>query len=206
MTSAPIVGVIGKKRAGKDTFGKALIEAHGFTRVAFADPLRQALLALDPLVGISGTIERLRKLEPGLQASTYVRLRKLIDVVGWEIAKDYVPEVRRLLERFGTDSIRSLDDDFWVRMAVEKIQATDGPVVVTDVRFPNEADRIRELGGSIVRVIRPDQVVDAGAHECETALDEYREDVTLYNHLDDSFIRGAKLFGEAFVSKFLSLA
>ncbi|MCZ9884629.1 deoxynucleotide monophosphate kinase family protein [Arthrobacter sp. B2a2-09] len=196
MTSAPIVGLIGKKRSGKDTFGAALIEAHGFTRVAFADPLRQAALALDPFVG--------RPALPGqLAPQKDVRLSDVIETIGWEAAKDYVPEVRRILEAFGTDSIRKLDEGFWVRMAVEKIQATDGPVVVTDVRFPNEADKIRELGGIVVRIVRPSQEPTGPAHQCETSLDEYCEDMTFYNAstLDD-FTALSCHFGGVFLANF----
>lgn len=196
MTSVPTVGLIGKKRSGKDTFGAALIEAHGFTRVAFADPLRQAALALDPFVG--------RPTLPGqVPPLNDVRLSDVIETIGWEAAKDSVPEVRRILEAFGTDSIRTLDEGFWVRMAVEKIQATDGPVVVTDVRFPNEADKIRELGGIVVRIIRPSQEPTGPAHRCETSLDEYREDMTFYNAstLDD-FTALSRSFGGVFLANF----
>lgn len=193
MSSAPIVGLIGKKRSGKDTFAGALIDAFSFTRVAFADPVRQAALDLDPYVG--------RPALPGqLAPQREIRLSDVIDSIGWEAAKDYVPEVRRILENFGTNSIRKLDPDFWVRMAVEKIQATDGPVVVTDVRFPNEADKIRELGGYVVRIVRPGFESAPGAHICETALDGYEADVTFYN---DSTIEAlhshAESFGEILV-------
>lgn len=182
MTNAPIVGLIGKKRSGKDTFGLALIEAHGFTRVAFADPVRQAALDLDPYVG--------RPALPGqLAPQREIRLSDVIDSIGWEAAKDYVPEVRRILENFGTNSIRKLDPDFWVRMALEKIQATEGPVVVTDVRFPNEADKIRELGGIVVRIIRPGFESAPGSHLCETSLDDYEADVDFYNDADVTHLR-----------------
>jgi hypothetical protein len=169
-----IIGLIGKKRSGKDTFGGELVKSAGFTRVAFADPLRQAALDLNPMVG--------RPALPGYLAPQIdLRLSDVIETIGWEKAKDHVPEVRRTLEAFGTDSIRKLDPDFWVRMAAEKIQATDGPVVVTDVRFPNEADKIRELGGVVVRIIRSGQEDGPNVHQCETALDSYREDLTFYN-------------------------
>ncbi|MFD0044758.1 hypothetical protein ACFVGV_06160 [Pseudarthrobacter scleromae] len=190
MTASPIVGLIGKKRSGKDTFGGALIDAHGFTRVAFADPVRRAALDLDPYVG--------RPALPGqLAPQREVRLSDVIEAIGWEAAKDYVPEVRRILENFGTNSIRKLDPDFWVRMAVEKILTTPGPVVVTDVRFPNEADKIRELGGYVVRIIRPGFESAPGSHICETSLDDYVADVTFYNDSSlEEFLAHAEAFGD----------
>jgi hypothetical protein len=168
-----LIGLIGKKRSGKDTFAHAL---PGYTRVAFADPLRQAALALDPFVPIQGTLARLHKWEQGLQAHDWVRLSKLIDAVGWETAKDRVPEVRRILQRLGTESIRAIDPDFWIRAGVTQIDAIDGDVVVTDVRYPNEAEAIRALGGILVRIQRPDLPSDGDPHPSESALDDYPVD------------------------------
>lgn len=193
MTNPRIVGLIGKKRSGKDTFGEALVLTSGFTRVAFADPLREAALGLDPIVG--------RPALPGqLAPQRDVRLSDVVEAIGWEKAKDLVPEVRRTLERFGTDAIRRLDEDFWVRMAAEKIQSIEGPVVVTDVRFPNEADKIRELGGIVVRIIRPSQERPSASHVCETALDDYAEDLTFYNFQGvEEFRKLAESFGRSYL-------
>ncbi|AYN58505.1 adenylate kinase [Arthrobacter phage Liebe] len=166
-----ILGLIGKKRSGKDTFAHAL---PGYTRVAFADPLRQAALALDPYVG--------RPCLPGqLSPQRDVRLSDVIDALGWERAKDCVPEVRRILQRFGTESIRSIDPDFWIRAGIQAIEAVEGPVVVTDCRYPNEADTIRALGGKLVRITRPGYTSEGDAHPSESALDGYAEDWLVLN-------------------------
>lgn len=171
-----IIGLIGKKRSGKDTFAQAL---PGYTRVAFADPLREALLAEDPFVPIRGTLQRLLPMEPGVQASTWVRVSKLVQAVGWEVAKDKVPEVRRLLQTYGR-AIRAIDPDFWLRAGIAKIEAIEGDVIVTDVRFPNEAQAITELDGTLVRIVRPG-VQDDDTDESEVALDDYPADVLVRN-------------------------
>ncbi|USL85070.1 putative deoxynucleotide monophosphate kinase [Arthrobacter phage SWEP2] len=166
-----LIGMIGKKRSGKDTFAHGL---PGYTRVAFADPLRQAALALDPIVG--------RPALPGqLAPQRDVRLSDVIDALGWERAKDYVPEVRRVLQRLGTESIRTLDPDFWIRAGMATAAKVDGPVVVTDCRYPNEAQAIKDAGGVLVRVVRSSQVDDGDAHPSETALDDYPVDFMVYN-------------------------
>ncbi|UAJ15387.1 deoxynucleoside monophosphate kinase [Arthrobacter phage Niobe] len=177
-TPAPLIGLIGKKRTGKDTFAAKLVRDHGYTRVALADPLREAALALDPIVGTfplnSEGILRVREW----------RLSEVIDELGWEKAKDYVPEVRRTLQRLGTESIRSLDDQFWIRTAFQRIDAlrAEGkPVVVTDVRYPNEADAIREATGYLVRIVR-DLPDDGDSHASEKAMDDYREHLRVPNN------------------------
>ena len=174
----PLIGLMGKKRTGKDTFANVLVEKHGYERVALADPLRDAALALDPIMGtfplnVNGIV-RVREW----------RLSDVIDELGWEKAKDYVPEVRRTLQRLGTESIRSLDDEFWIRTAfarIDALRAEGKPVVVTDVRYPNEADAIRDAGGYLARIVR-DLPEDGDAHASEKSLDDYHENLRIPNN------------------------
>lgn len=178
MNHTPLIGLIGKKRTGKDTFASVLVERHGYERVALADPLREAALALDPLMGTFPLSDN------GIVRTREWRLSDVIEAIGWENAKDYVPEVRRTLQRLGTESIRSLDDQFWIRTAFKKIDAlreAGTPVVVTDVRYPNEADTIRNRGGYLARIVR--NLPGSGdSHASESALDDYRENLRVPNN------------------------
>jgi len=66
------------------------------------------------------------------------------------------PEIRRMLQVIGTEAGRDIHgEDCWVKIARQKIVSTDSPVAVVNVRYQNEADMIRDLGGVIVRVTRP---------------------------------------------------
>lgn len=133
-----ILGLCGLARSGKDAAAAHLVDAHGYRRIAFADPMRAALLALDPLVDIGITI----------------RLSRLVADRGWDAAKAY-PDVRATLQRFGTEVGRKhFGDGFWVDLALRDVTAGER-VVVTDVRFPNEAAAVRALGGYVVRLERP---------------------------------------------------
>lgn len=73
----------------------------------------------------------------------------------WE--KPYSTEVRRLLQWWGTDFRRAEDEDHWVNITageiedIERENETD-VVVVTDIRFGNEADMIRSFGGLLLQV------------------------------------------------------
>lgn len=172
MRTQPIIGMIGRKRVGKDTFADTLVAEYGFTRVSLAGPLKDAALRLNPIVGPSPA--------PGGLSSEYRRLADVVEALGWEKAKDFVPGVRETLQRLGTDAIRSIDDTFWIRAARQTIDQIDGPVVITDVRFPNEADMIQKLDGYTVRIERslPD---DGDAHPSETALDDFVADFHVHN-------------------------
>lgn len=184
-TLPPLVGLIGKKRVGKDTFAAVLVEEFGFARVAFADPLKEMALTIDPPIPFYGT--RL--------------LSEKVADYGWEFVKDTYPEARRFLQRLG-DGARQFDPEFWVRAGMAQVYSTRGsrslamfqhvdapkPVVITDVRYPNEADAIRDAGGTLVRIVRPG-VDDGDTHESETALDGYEVDATIYNVRDVGLLR-----------------
>lgn len=193
-----IVGMIGKKRSGKDTFAGTLVEERGFQRFAFADPLKDAVLKVNPIVFCAGPKSDDPRAEVVGAAARQPRPRRLQDVVrtlGWEEAKEN-REVRRLLQEYGV-AIREIQEDFWVRATLDRalaVEASGTPVVVTDVRFPNEADEVRERGGVIVRIVRPGQVSN-DSHASETALDDYVEDVLIVNDgtLDDLAAKARRL-------------
>lgn len=176
----PLVGLIGKKRVGKDTFAAVLVEEFGFARVAFADPLKEMALTIDPEVAID--------------SDTWEHLGVLVAQFGWEGAKEE-PGVRRFLQRLG-DGVRQFDPEFWVTAGMRQMwnlrghpaTAVGQPVVITDVRYPNEADAIREAGGILVRIERPG-VDDGDTHASETALDDYLVDAIVENDGDLADLR-----------------
>lgn len=60
-------------------------------------------------------------------------------------------------------------------------------LVVTDVRYANEAAMLRNMGGHIVRVHRPDLpplATDTAAHDSEVALASVHADIELHNDGD----------------------
>ena len=189
MDSLPNIGLIGRRRVGKDTVAKILVEQYGYERLAFADPLREAALALNPIVCIGAGEEEWR-------------LARVVETIGWEAAKDRYPEVRRILQRLGDEAGRRIHGpDLWVRHMERRLRGATGPVVVTDVRYRNEAAVLRGQGFRLVRVVRPvptsSDPADVAGHASETELATYRTDETLVNNgsLDDLARRVAVLVG-----------
>lgn len=165
-----IVGLSGYARSGKDEAAKVLVEEYGFTRIAFADKLRDFLLAVDPIVGIDF-----------FDHETY-RLSDIIKDFGWDGYKETVDadEIRGLLQRLGTEAGRNvLWDSIWIDAAFHGLDPA-GNYVVTDCRFPNEAEAVRERGGSVVRIDRRG-VGPANGHASETSLDDYEFDYRIDN-------------------------
>lgn len=150
-----VVGLTGLKRSGKTTAAGALV-ARGFQVVSFADPVREALAALDPWVGGYAQLSSL--------LGWAARVRP--DSDPWEVLKvsTIYPDVRVLLQRMGTEAGRGvLGPDVWVDAWVARVG--EQPVVAPDVRFPNEAEAVHSLGGVVVRVVRPGLVSDGHASE-----------------------------------------
>jgi hypothetical protein len=166
-----IVGLSGYARSGKNEAANVLV-TRGWRQAAFADKLKDFLYSQNPLI-------------PGHYGAGNLRLRTLVDRVGWDYAKVTYPEVRALLQRTGTEAGRQvLGQNVWVDALLD--QHADAPaLVVTDCRFPNEADAIRERGGILIRVDRPGvgpaKDKYGRAHVSETSLDDYDFDHHLIN-------------------------
>lgn len=160
------IGLSGWARSGKDTTADYIIEKYGYTKASFAQPIREALLRLNPSIDVG----ELR----GLTVSTGVRF------FGWEYLKELSPDVRPLMQRMGTEVGREMfGEDFWINTALDRIP--DGSeVVFSDVRYPNEANAIRALGGKIYRIDRVG-VGPANEHASEIALNDYDFDDRIDN-------------------------
>jgi hypothetical protein len=162
-----LIGLSGYARSGKDTVADYLVKNYGFTRMAFADPIREALYRLDPKVTFGGMPE--------------ISLAWAVDKSGWEVVKDESPEVRGLLQRMGTEVARNMfGEDFWVDYAIGQSWKNDN-VVFSDVRFRNEAKAIEKNWGQNWRVNRTGAQA-ANAHVSETQMDDYKEFDTVLNN------------------------
>lgn len=133
-----LIALTGFAGCGKDTAASAL---DGWERVSFAQPLKEMMLKLNPWI------------------SSGLRLQEAIKLLGWDRAKRDMPEVRRLLQVFGTDVAREMiSDSIWIDFADKKIAAAFAArkhVVITDLRFKNELDLIESYAGHVIRITRP---------------------------------------------------
>lgn len=161
-----IIGLTGQAGAGKDTV-RAILQEHGYHGLAFADPIREMLGALLDCTGQGRQWMHLRDLKecaiPGLDAS-----------------------YRQLAQTLGTEWGRTVSPDFWLRIAAAHMQSItrDGfaPIsfVFSDVRFPNEADFIRQRGGVVWAVYRPG-IEPVRAHASEAWFKSIEPDFTIMN-------------------------
>lgn len=158
-----IIGFTGKAGAGKDTAANVLVEHYGFHQVAFADPMRAMMEAL---------------LEPaGLEE--YMK-RDLKEATIPELGVSY----RHMMQTLGTEWGRGLGSDFWIRLAGARIYSSRASLinrwVISDVRFPNEAEWIQARGGRVIHIARPG-IQAARGHASEAWAGRLNEHYTINN-------------------------
>lgn len=146
-----LIGLVGLAGSGKSEVARVLMREAGFDRVKFADPLKNMLRTM--LRDIGHTAEDVeRYIEGDLK-------EKEVDGVG--------VTARRLMVTLGTEWGREcIAKDLWIRLWSARA-AMFRNVVADDVRFPNEVDAIRERGGEIWQVVRPNVGRGDGAHVSE---------------------------------------
>ena len=156
-----IIGITGKARSGKDTIAN-IIETENRTRkISFAAPIKEAFRAVF-----------------GWHPDSYPD-RKEQRIPGFY----FTP--REAMQTLGTEWGRNLQSDLWLRIAQSKIESARVMenqykyIVITDVRFDNEADLIRNNGGFIIEVVRNDRD-EVAAHSSEDGLAE-AADFTIFN-------------------------
>jgi len=173
-----ILGLNGYAGSGKDAAAAALVE-HGFARVAFADVLRNMLYATDPHIPLVTTETELNRVwESNREVE---RLSFIVDDVGWDDAKNTYPDIRRLLQTLGTEGGREiLGENIWVNTALGDTKPGDN-IVITDVRFSNEANAIRERGGMVVKIVR-EGVGPVNNHISDNAMEFYDFDYIINNN------------------------
>ena len=138
-----IVGICGLIGSGKGTVADILVE-QGFTKVSFADKLK------DGVATIFGWDRAL--LEGDTDESRSWR-EQTDNFWTQETGRTITPRV--VLQEFGTECMREgFDNGVWVSLLKKYLLDNPGYYVVPDVRFRNEQNMIRELGGEIWQVKR----------------------------------------------------
>lgn len=161
-----IVGFGCKRRRGKDTcsqMAKELLEEWGY-------PVRLDAFAASLKEGIGKGVFGLTN------EQLYGEAKFAVDPF-WGLTP------RDILQRGGTEAMRNtFGQDIWVQ-TVERRAAVDPEtsVLLSDVRFPNEVEGLRRLGGYAVLVDRPLDLIPTATspeedqHASETSLDHFTD-------------------------------
>jgi hypothetical protein len=140
-----IVGITGLIGSGKDTIADYLINFHGFKKLSYAQPLKDAVSA------IFGWDREM------LEGTTLSSRQWREEVDEWWAKRLDIPHLtpRWVLQQWGTEVCRrNFHTDIWVASIENTLRKINDNVVITDCRFPNELDAIKNSGGIVVRVVR----------------------------------------------------
>jgi hypothetical protein len=158
-----LIGLCGRAGCGKDTMASFFTQDSGMQRYALAGPLKAGLTAM-------------LDIPPGMLEDRVYKERR-IDWLG--------KSPREMLQTLGTEWGRQMvHDDIWTNLMAHRweiVKAMGLPgMVVTDVRFNNEARKIIKSGGYIIRIDRAG-IGEVAPHKSEQGIDDEWIDETIHN-------------------------
>lgn len=172
MNYPQVIGIVGRKQHGKDTTANYMVEKYGYIRIAFADAIKDMLkcsfgFSEEQLNGnLKETIDEFWKIKP----------RQVLQFVGTELFRDKMGEL-----------IPHIETNFWVFIVKKKIHDTlkvnpHAKFVMSDCRFENEVNFIKEMGGQMIHVFRPTIENNSESnHSSEKYIDDLPFDFKIIN-------------------------
>lgn len=178
-----VIGLCGAAGAGKDT-AASLMDGH--RAIAFADVLYQEV-AQAYCCDVEELRDRDAKEVPqmwltGIDCEDEGFCNYLESVDIWQSDADACKPCspRQILQWWG-DYRRAQDPDYFVKAVRLEVCAGMRKVVITDVRFANEAALIRQLGGEIWQIVRPGVAAGGTGHKSDTDGSEFAPDRVIVN-------------------------
>lgn len=164
-----LIGFVAGKQVGKTLASQYMCQKYGYVKFSIASPLKCALREI-----FSFTDEQL-----------WGDKKEIIDEY-WGVSP------RFMMQLVGTDFFRTqmkehvpqIGDNIWIKVAERKIRQyidQDQYIVIDDVRFPNEAELIHNLGGILIRIERPFFTETTDQHESEQMNKFITVDETIIN-------------------------
>jgi len=157
-----LIGLYGDSRCGKDTVAATLKE-YGFEQRALADPIRDILLKMDPIVFVN-------------QYGSPILLSSALGIEkDWDFIKKRHPHVVDWMIALGQGVREHVSPDAWVQACLRKPYSR---LVISDVRHPNEAVAVKQAGGEVWKITRPGTT----PRGMDRLLDHFEFDATIDNN------------------------
>jgi len=153
-----LIVISGKARSGKDTLGEIMKQKfkESYFTMAYANALK-------------------RKCKEDFDLNHRQLFGNLKEIPDNRYPKSdggfWTP--REILQHMGTEAYRAVEDGFWVRQLFKYIDRNHlENVIITDGRFPDEINVVKDKGGIHIRIYREDEGAAQGQnHASETSLD-----------------------------------
>ena len=162
-----LIAFTGLKGSGKDTAASVFVDA-GYEHIKMAGALKAMLRTLLAYQGMAPEAVD-EWVEGGLKETPCTALNGA--------------SMRKAMVTLGTEWGRDLiSSTIWVEVAARRCSLYD-KVVISDVRFPNEADMVHRLGGTLIRLSRGPRLPDD--HRSENQIADLPADFDVFNDFAD---------------------
>lgn len=158
-----LIGIAGPAQSGKSTLAgefRRLVEFRGqkYREQPFAGPLKRMLASI------------------GVDVSDPSKNVPVAFLDG-----SVTPRI--MMQTLGTEWGRSLMPDLWLKVWQHELDVDASTVVVPDIRFDNEAELIRSLGGTIIHVMRKPtaDMLAVPTHTSEAGITRVKGDIIFRN-------------------------
>lgn len=192
MSKPNLIGISGLMHSGKDSTWECIKLVHPTAqRAAFADKLKtMAAMALGFEEDAQGCVALMNEAKEEWDFKIHFNNGPCEQFKGFT--------GRQYLQWLGGNARKVFGDTFWIDQVLPPVPEYRGDiagqsevwfwkthyhetdlVVVTDVRYPNEAQRVRELGGQVWEIIRPG--LNSDGHSSEIPLPRELVDLVIDN-------------------------
>lgn len=185
-----IIGVTGRKFNGKDTLSEYLVKNYGYEQMMFAKPIKD----LGKLIFGFNDEQLYGSLKETIDERWGVTPRDMFQFIGTE-----------MFRKMMANKIPNIGEGFWIKCLLEQVKSKvkENPnvkIVISDVRFPNEVDAIKNLDNNLLlRVNRPSvNNNNTDVHESEIFIEKLDVD---HEILNDSDVKSLEAKLDAYLKK-----
>ena len=142
-----LIGLMGTMGSGKSTCANYLINQYHFVEKTFADPLKKAckiIFLLDDQQ-IYGTQQQKEASDPRWFGCSS---RTMLQFVGTDLFRQ---QLHKIMPELG-ENIFIRHFELWYQQII--IENPDIKIVISDIRFQNELDIVKKMGGTVIKIVR----------------------------------------------------
>lgn len=163
-----IIGLVGNKGVGKDTVADYLV-IHNYQKFAFAGILKEATKIL-----FNWSDEKVINNKELLDENWNVTPREILQLLGTECLRDIIsPKINTTITFNGNTKSFS----FHVKrlfLDIKELIKLNQNIVISDIRFQDEIDFVKFIGGNIIKIDRKIEKNKFSQHKSENYVDKLK--------------------------------
>lgn len=165
-----IIGLIGRKRVGKDTIADYLVKNYKFVKYGFGEPLKEVCKTMFDL----SPAQLETDLKDEIDERWNIRPRDMFQILGTDFAREMIHQK--------LPQLKVEEGQFWVhKFGMWYQERSNSRIVISDIRFVNEYEYLKKLGAVFIKINRNVDNIDT--HRSEQEIDLIREiDYTINNN------------------------